>query len=62
MMMNNVRVPFLQHYRINALRALSGLAFCLLAVTSAPPTLPLVNAILEIIGAMAIFVAVAGRA
>ncbi|TDK31753.1 isoprenylcysteine carboxylmethyltransferase family protein [Rhizobium deserti] len=60
--MNNVRVPFLQHYRINALRALGGLAFCLLSVTSAPPMLPLVNAILEIIGALAIFLAIAGRA
>ncbi|MGK6314303.1 methyltransferase family protein [Neorhizobium sp. DT-125] len=59
--MTDVQTPFLQRYRINALRAAGGLALCLLAVTSTPPTLPLVSAIFEITGAFAILIAIAGR-
>jgi protein-S-isoprenylcysteine O-methyltransferase Ste14 len=60
-MMNNAGAPFLQIYRINMLRVLGGVAFCLLAITSAPPALPLVNVVFEVIGTLAIFVAIAGR-
>ncbi len=59
--MNDVRLPFFQLYRINALRVLGALALCLLAVTSAPPALPLVGVVFEVIGTMAIFIAIAGR-
>lgn len=59
--MNDIRLPFLQLYRINALRALGALALCLLAITAAPPSIPLVNVVYEVFGTVAIFVAVAGR-
>lgn len=59
--MNDVQLPFLQHYRINALRALGALAFCLLAVTAAPPPLPVASLLFEVFGTLAIFVAIAGR-
>lgn len=59
--MNDIRVPFLQSYRINALRAVGGVAFCLLAITSAPPSFPLVDVAFKLVGAIAIFVAIAGR-
>jgi protein-S-isoprenylcysteine O-methyltransferase Ste14 len=59
--MNDIRIPFLQIYRINALRSLGCMAFCLLAITSPPQSLPLVTVVFEIAGALAIFIAVAGR-
>ncbi|MEB2847195.1 methyltransferase family protein [Endobacterium cereale] len=59
--MTHIRSPFVQIYRINALRFSAGIAFCLLAVTSAPPAFPLVSAVLELVGTLAIFVAIAGR-
>jgi protein-S-isoprenylcysteine O-methyltransferase Ste14 len=59
--MTDIRVPFLQIYRINALRGLGGAAFCLLAISSAPPALPLVNVVFEVVGTLAIFIAIAGR-
>jgi protein-S-isoprenylcysteine O-methyltransferase Ste14 len=59
--MRDVRTPFLQIYRINALRALGGLAACLITVTSAPPSLPVVQLLFEIFGTMAILIAIAGR-
>ena len=59
--MNDVQLPFLQHYRINALRGLAALGFCLLAVTAAPPPLPLLSPFLDMLGISAIFTAIAGR-
>lgn len=59
--MTNIRVPFLQIYRINTLRVLGGVAISFLAITSAPPALPLVGMTLEAIGILAIFIAIAGR-
>ncbi|MCD2182853.1 methyltransferase family protein [Rhizobium sp. GN54] len=59
--MNDIRVPFLQIYRINALRALGGLAFGLLVVTAPPPPFPLFDVVFEAMGMIAIFVAIAGR-
>lgn len=59
--MNDIRSPFIQIYRINALRISGGIAFCMLAITSAPPPLPLVSVMLELLGTLAIFVAIAGR-
>lgn len=59
--MNDIRVPFLQIYRINALRALGAAAFCLLAITSAPPSPPLADFVLKAMGTLAIFTAIAGR-
>jgi protein-S-isoprenylcysteine O-methyltransferase Ste14 len=59
--MNDIRIPFLQIYRINALRALGGVAFGLLAVTSPPLALPLVQVAFELLGTIAIFIAIAGR-
>ena len=59
--MNNIRRPFLQIYRINALRALGGLAFSLLAISAAPPALPLASVAFKVIGTLAIFIAIAGR-
>ncbi|MDM9625259.1 isoprenylcysteine carboxylmethyltransferase family protein [Rhizobium sp. S152] len=54
-------MPFLQIYRINALRVLGAAAFGLLAVTS-PPVMPLfIRTILEAMGTLAIFVAIVGR-
>lgn len=59
--MHDARVPFLQIYRINALRVFGAAAFGLLAVTS-PPVMPaFVRIILEALGTLAIFVAIAGR-
>ncbi|MCA1370314.1 isoprenylcysteine carboxylmethyltransferase family protein [Bradyrhizobium sp. BRP14] len=60
--MNHARVPFFQLYRINALRALGGLAFGLLSVTAAPPVAPLGGIVFDVLGTLAIFVAMAGRA
>jgi protein-S-isoprenylcysteine O-methyltransferase Ste14 len=59
--MSYVRHPFFQLYRINALRVLGATAFCGLALTSAPPVLPLVDMLFEVAGTLAIFVAIAGR-
>jgi protein-S-isoprenylcysteine O-methyltransferase Ste14 len=59
--MSDIRLPFFQLYRINALRTLGGVAFCLLAITSAPPTLPLMGVVFELTGTLAIFLAIAGR-
>ncbi|OHV77251.1 hypothetical protein LCM4573_10860 [Rhizobium sp. LCM 4573] len=59
--MGNIQAPFRQRYRINALRGAGGLALCLLAVTSAPPAPPLVRVIFEVMGTLAIFIAIAGR-
>ncbi|CAH0342822.1 isoprenylcysteine carboxylmethyltransferase family protein [Rhizobium sp. CECT 9324] len=60
--MNYARHPFFQHYRINALRALGGLGFCLIAFTAAPPASPVSNVMFAGAGLLAIFVAIAGRA
>lgn len=58
--MSHIRSPFIQTYRINALRLSGGIALCLLAITSAP-THPLVGVMLELFGTLAIFAAIAGR-
>jgi protein-S-isoprenylcysteine O-methyltransferase Ste14 len=60
--MHEVRAPFLQLYRINALRAFGVLAFGLLIVTAPPAPLPLVDLVLDTLGTLAVFVAIAGRA
>ncbi len=60
--MNDVQPPFLQHYRINALRVAAAIGFGVMAVTAAPPPLPLLSPFFEIWGITAIFVAIAGRA
>ncbi|YCI06139.1 hypothetical protein M1D34_29320 (plasmid) [Ensifer sp. D2-11] len=57
--MNHAQIPFLQLYRINALRALGGLGFGLLAVTAAPPVAPLASVVFEILGTLAVVVAIA---
>ncbi|HEV7246956.1 MAG TPA: isoprenylcysteine carboxylmethyltransferase family protein [Shinella sp.] len=59
--MAEVRAPFLQQYRINTLRVFAAVAFALLAVTSSPSDLPVVNSLLELTGLLAIFTAIAGR-
>lgn len=61
MMNNGTRLPFLQIYRINALRLFGGLALGLITITGSPPALPLVAVVFEVIGTMAIFIAIAGR-
>jgi protein-S-isoprenylcysteine O-methyltransferase Ste14 len=60
--MDNVRAPFLQSYRINALRVFGCLAFCALAVTSPPRAPHLMSALIDIAATVAIFSAIAGRA
>lgn len=59
--MSDIRLPFFQLYRINALRMLGGLAFCILTVTSPPAAAPVVNVVFEVMGTLAIFAAIAGR-
>jgi len=60
--MTHTQMPFLQLYRINALRMLGALSCGLAAVTAAPPVVPLVGIVLEVLGILAIFAAIAGRA
>jgi protein-S-isoprenylcysteine O-methyltransferase Ste14 len=59
--MNDTTAPFRQHYRINALRALAASALCILTVTAPPPSLPIANWFLDLFGALAIFIGIAGR-
>lgn len=59
--MHQPQAPFFQLYRINTLRALGALSFGLLAVTAAPPVAPLIGIVLEVLGTLAIFAAIAGR-
>ncbi len=55
-------VSFRQNHLIGALRVLGVVAFCLLAITAPPPRLPMMNALLETAGIVAVFSAIAGRA
>lgn len=59
--MDDTTAPFRQHYRINALRALGAVALCAFAVTAAPPPHPVINVLFDVIGTLAVFIAVAGR-
>ncbi len=58
--MNGLRRPFLQSYRINALRAIGGVVVCTLAVISPPHASPFVNLMFDAFGTLAIFVVVPG--
>lgn len=60
--MAHAQVPFFQLYRINALRGLGALSFGILAVSAAPPVAPLISIVLDVLGTVAIFAAIAGRA
>lgn len=60
--MKDVQPPFLQHYRINALRVAAAIGFGVMAVTAAPPPLPVLSPFFEMWGITAIFIAIAGRA
>lgn len=60
--MKNFQLPFLQIYRINALRIAAVLGFGFMAVTAAPPPLPVLSPFFEMWGITAIFIAIAGRA
>ena len=54
--------PFPQRHRINTLRIVATVSFGLLALTAAPRDNPVMHSALELIGGLAIFAAIAGRA
>lgn len=54
--------PFPQRHRINILRIVATASFGLLALTAAPRDNPVMDSALELIGGLAIFAAIAGRA
>jgi protein-S-isoprenylcysteine O-methyltransferase Ste14 len=59
--MEHVQAPFIQLYRINALRLLGCLAAAFLLFSQTPPVSSGVKLLIDAIGTMAIFVAIAGR-
>ncbi|MFP5077977.1 methyltransferase family protein [Rhizobium sp. YIM 134829] len=60
--MTQLQTPFLQSYRINALRLLGAGSAGLLLFAAAPPAIPVVEGVLDMIGTVAVFTAIAGRA
>lgn len=54
--------PFPQNYRINALRLMSATFLCLLAVVAPKQEFTILSHSLKLIGTIAVFAAIAGRA